>query len=55
MLLRKIRKKILYVNLKKALYECLWSALIFYWKLWDKFKEYGFAINTYNLCVAKHR
>jgi hypothetical protein len=45
-------KKILYVKLKKALYGCLKSALLFYKKLSGDLTEMGFNINPYDPCVA---
>jgi hypothetical protein len=45
-------KKVLYVKLKKALYGCLKSALLFYQKLSGDLVEEGFEINPYDPCVA---
>ena len=45
-------KALLYVVLKKALYGCLRSALLFYETLTKDLKAYGFSINPYNPCVA---
>jgi Reverse transcriptase (RNA-dependent DNA polymerase) len=45
-------KKVLYVRLKKALYETLQAALLFWKKLTSKLQEWGFHINSYNQCVA---
>eukprot|EP00978_Attheya_sp_CCMP212_P042400 scaffold257852_cov32-Attheya_sp.AAC.1 len=46
-------KKVLYVQLKKALYGTLKAALLFWRKLTAKIEEWGFVINPYNWCVAK--
>eukprot|EP00957_Ditylum_brightwellii_P186235 14177980-Ditylum_brightwellii.AAC.1 len=46
-------KKILYMKLRKALYVCLKSALLFYRKLSGDLIKNGFEINPYNPCVAK--
>ena len=43
---------ILYVKLKKALYEILRSSLIFYRKLRGELEAYGFRINPYYPCVG---
>jgi hypothetical protein len=45
-------RAILYVQLEKALYGCLKSALLFYEKLVADLEEYGFDINPYDPCVA---
>ena len=45
-------KAILYVRVKKALYGCLKSALLFYEKLVKDLGAYGFEINPYDPCVA---
>ena len=45
-------KPTLYVVLKKALYGCLRSALLFYETLTKDLKAYGFEINPYDPCVA---
>ena len=45
-------KKKLYVKLKKALYGCLRSALLFYRKLAKDLTKMGFKINVYDPCVA---
>ena len=39
------------MRLQKALYGCLKSALLFYDKLVEDLKEYGFRINPYDPCV----
>ena len=44
---------ILYVRLKKALYELLRSSLLFYRKLRGELESYGFKINPYDPCVGK--
>ena len=43
---------VLYVQLKKALYGCLKSALVFYEKLVGDLEAYWSRINPYNPCVA---
>jgi hypothetical protein len=45
-------KTVLYVELKKAMYGTLRAALLFWRKLTEKFKEWGFKINPYDWCVA---
>jgi hypothetical protein len=45
-------KPVLYVKLKKALYGCLRSALLFYKKLLKDLKDRGFVVNPYDPCVA---
>ena len=40
-------------KLKKSLYGCLKSALLFYQKLSSDLKNKGFTINPYDPCVAK--
>ena len=45
-------KKVLYVKLKKALYGCLKSAILFYRKLASDLTKMGFKINFYDPCVA---
>ena len=45
-------KPVLYVELIKALYGTLRTALIFWHKLTSKLVEWGFVINLYNWCVA---
>jgi hypothetical protein len=45
-------KKVLYVQLKKALYGTLKAALLFWKKLTEKIEEWGFVINPYDWCVA---
>ncbi|EJK61698.1 hypothetical protein THAOC_17766, partial [Thalassiosira oceanica] len=45
-------RKILYVELKKALYGLVKSALLFYRKLWGDLASQGFEINPYDPCVA---
>ena len=41
-----------YVEMNKALYGLLQSALLFYKKFRKYLEAYGFVINTYDLCVA---
>jgi hypothetical protein len=45
-------KKVLYVELKKALYGTLRAALLFWQRLSEQLKEWGFEINPYDWCVA---
>ena len=45
---------LLYVNMCKALYGMLRSALLFYRKLVKELEEYGFEINLYDPCVANN-
>ena len=45
-------KPVLYVKLKKALYGCLKSALLFYKKLSNDLINMGFTLNPYDPCVA---
>ena len=45
-------KKILDVELFRALYGFLFSALLFYWKLQGNLELYGFAVNPYNPYVT---
>jgi hypothetical protein len=45
-------KKVLYVQLDKALYGCVQSALLWYELYSNTLKEMGFTINPYDLCVA---
>jgi hypothetical protein len=44
--------KVLYVQMKKALYRMLQSSLLYYKKFWKDLEEIGFEINPYNPCVA---
>ncbi len=46
------REPMLYVTLQKALYGCLWSALLFYLKLVADLEGQGFCLNPYDPCVA---
>eukprot|EP00957_Ditylum_brightwellii_P156405 11903885-Ditylum_brightwellii.AAC.1 len=48
----KDNKLVLYVQLQKALYSCLKSALLFYKRLLEDLQEYGFVDNPYDPCVA---
>ena len=45
-------KKSLYVQLKKALYGCVKSALLWYELFSNTLKEMGFTLNPYDPCVA---
>ena len=47
-------KIVLYVQLLKALYECLCSALIFFRKLLDDLEPKGFILNPYDPCVMNN-
>jgi Reverse transcriptase (RNA-dependent DNA polymerase) len=44
--------KVLYARLKKALYGCVQSALLWYNLFHDTLKQMGFTINPYDPCVA---
>jgi hypothetical protein len=44
--------KVLYARLKKALYGCVQSALLWYTLFHDTLKQMGFTINPYDPCVA---
>ena len=44
--------KVLYARLKKALYGCVQSALLWYTLFHDTLKTMGFTINPYDPCVA---
>ena len=45
-------KKVIYVELKKALYGTLRAALLFWQRLTAQFKEWGFEVNPYDWCVV---
>ena len=45
-------KKLLYVHLKRALYGCIQSAMLWWTMLKDTLIEQGFVLNPYNSCVA---
>lgn len=45
-------KKVLYMRLKKALYGCVQSALLWYEKFTGKLMKMGFELNPYDPCVA---
>jgi hypothetical protein len=45
-------KKVLYVQLDKALYVCVESALLWYELYSNTLKDMGFQLNPYNLCVT---
>jgi hypothetical protein len=45
-------RPVVYVLLQKALYGCMWSALLFYKKLVKDLKKKGFKLNRYDPCVA---
>ena len=44
--------KVLYVRLVKAIYECVKSALLWYDLFHNTLKEMGFALNSYDSCIA---
>ena len=46
-------KPLLYVQIKKALYGLIHSALLFYRKLVKDLEAYGFQINPYKPCEIK--
>jgi hypothetical protein len=46
------RKKVIYVQLLKALYGTMQAALLFWRKLSEKLSTLGFILNPYNQCVA---
>ena len=48
-------KKVLYVRLKKALYGCIKSALLWYETLKTFLLKMGFKVNRYDPCVANIR
>lgn len=45
-------KKVLYVQLHKALYGCVKSALLWYEMISENLQEIGFVLNPYDLCVV---
>jgi hypothetical protein len=45
-------RKVLYLALKKALYGCVKSALLFWEDLSGKLTKQGYSLNLYNQCVA---
>jgi len=45
-------KKVLYVQLQKALYGTLQAPILFWKKLSSQLQEWGFSINPYDTCVA---
>ena len=45
-------KKVIYVKLKKALYGCALSALLWYELFSSTLQEMGFELNNYDACVA---
>jgi hypothetical protein len=45
-------KKVLYLQLLKALYGCVQSALLWYDLFTNTLVQMGFKLNPYNLCVA---
>ena len=47
-------EKVIYVELLKALYGTLRAARLFWEKLSNKLKEWGFKINKYDPCVANN-
>jgi hypothetical protein len=47
-------RSVLYLQLKKALYGTMKSALLFYKKLVAELQEMGFEINPYNPCIVNN-
>ena len=45
-------RKVLYVQVLRAIYDMLVSSLLWYKKFRKELKEYGFEFNPYNPCVA---
>ena len=45
-------EKLLYVQMKTAMYGLLWRALSFYLRLVQDLKEFRFELNPYDPCVA---
>ena len=45
-------RKVIYVRLKKALYGCMQSAILWYSTFKDCLSDLGFTTNKYNPCVA---
>ena len=45
-------KRVLYLRLKKALYGCMQSAILWYDTFKGALQEMGFQINKYDRCVA---
>ena len=45
-------RKVLYVEVLRAIYGMLQSALLFYKKFWKDLEKEGFKFNPYNPCVA---
>ena len=46
------RKEVLYLEVFKAIYGCLQSALLFYLKLKKDLESIGFVLSLYEPCVA---
>ena len=46
------QKRVLYVQLDKALYGCVQSALLWYELYMKSLKKMGFVVNPYDMCVA---
>jgi hypothetical protein len=46
-------RKVLYVQVLKALYGCVVSALLWYELFLGYLKEMGFEINSYESCIEK--
>ena len=46
------RKKVLYLQILKALYRCIESALLWYDLFANTLKDMGFKVNPYDKCVA---
>ena len=45
-------EKVLYLKIKKALYGCIESALLWYNLFLNKLTDLGFKVNPYDRCVA---
>ena len=45
-------KKYVYIQLDKALYGCVQSALLWYESYSSTLKDIGFELNPYDMCVA---
>ena len=46
-------KRVIYIQLDKALYRCMQSALLWWYELYSStLKDMGFVLNPYDICVA---
>jgi len=45
-------QRVLYLKLLKALYGCVWSALLWYQLFVGTLERIGFKLNPYDLCIA---